>query len=233
MTYINLPSDQKREISEVDPNILQMLVDKCLAENGEGPIHDIELNRCGPYVTSKLRAFQKAISEYAKSKASSKRERTHVEAMRAGSDLVHAVYQMKERVETEQKDRELFYIDDQIRPPFHLSERLSVSIAFHWRPSLTADWKYGRTTFVYNFSPRPDYTQLPPRRKPSAAKSARDLQDNLYREWEHLKMLALCSLRDFFRQGGDGDTVPKAFTVRSNPYGGGLNNSSCNFWQAT
>jgi hypothetical protein len=38
-------------------------------------------------------------------------------------------------------------------------------------------------------------------------------------------MQALYAVREFFRKGGDGDTVPEAFAVRPEPYGGGLTTS--------
>ncbi|MEB5332946.1 hypothetical protein RXS00_15320 [Pseudomonas aeruginosa] len=180
-------------------------------------------------MATKLNAFQQAIAEYSKAKAPTKRERTLQDALRAGSDLVHAVQQMKDRLEAEREDGELFFIDDQIRPPFHLSKRLSVQVSFRWRATPSADWKHGYLTFVYDFSPEPHYTQSLPKRKPSAAQAARDLEDSLYREWERLKAQALFSVREFFRGGGDGDAVPKVFPVKPSPYGG-LNNLSCNFW---
>lgn len=142
-----------------------------------------------------------------------------------------AVRDMKSRVEAERQERQLFYIDDLIRPPIELSKQLKVTIPFSWRPSITSEWKCGRTMFVYDFAFLPDYAQLSTTRKPSAAKSKRDLEDRLYQEWERLKMQALGSLRDFLRQGGDGDTVPAVFAVRPDARGGGLNNFSCNFWQ--
>jgi len=186
----------------------------------------------GPSVGNKLHGFQRAIAEYSKAKAHAKRERTRQDALYAGNDLIHAVQQMKERFETERKEGELFFIDDQIRPPFHLSKRLSVPVSFRWRASSSADWKHGHLTFVYDFSPQPSYTLPLPKRKPSAAQAARDLEDSLYREWERLKAQALFSMREFFRDGGDGDAVPEVFAVRPSPHGGGLNNFSCNFWQA-
>ncbi|ETU79907.1 hypothetical protein Q095_00360 [Pseudomonas aeruginosa PS50] len=151
--------------------------------------------------------------------------------MYAGDDLIDAVQEMKVRLETERQDAELFFIDDQIRPPVYLSKRLSVRVSFRWRASSTVDWKYGHLTFVYDFSPQPNYTSPLPRRKPSAAQVARDLEEVLYREWEDLKAQALFSLREFFRNGGDGDAVPEVFVVRPSRYGSGLNNLSCNFWQ--
>ncbi|WMU33186.1 hypothetical protein P4B20_11860 [Pseudomonas aeruginosa] len=104
-------------------------------------------------MATKLNAFQQAIAEYSKAKAPTKRERTLQDALRAGSDLVHAVQQMKDRLEAEREDGELFFIDDQIRPPFHLSKRLSVQVSFRWRATPSADWKHGYLTFVYDFSP--------------------------------------------------------------------------------
>ncbi|MDP9513880.1 hypothetical protein [Pseudomonas protegens] len=231
MSYINLPSDQQAAISDVDESVLQAAVNKCLDEEGVGPIHGLGLSNCGSYVATTLHGFQQAIVEYSNAKAHVKRERTRQDALRAGSVLVHAVQQMKRQLETERQEGELFYIDDQIRPPPHLSKQLSVRVPFRWRASQSADWNHGQLTFVYDFSPQPNYAQLPPKRKPSAAKVARDLEDRLFEEWEHLKMQALFSLREFFRKGGDGDAVPEVFSVRPSSHGGGLNNFSCNFWQ--
>ena len=231
MSYINLPSDQQAAISEVDEAVLRASVQKCLDEERVGPIHCLGLSNCGPYVANKLHGFQQAIAEYIKAKAYSKRERTRQHALHAGSDLIHAVQQMKERLETGRQEGELFFIDDQIMPPFLLSKRLSVRVPFRWRASQSSDWKHGQLTFVYDFSPPPSYALSLPKRKPSAAQVARDLEDSLFREWERLKAQALFSMREFFRDGGDGDDVPEVFAVRPSPYGGGLNNFSCNFWQ--
>ena len=231
MTYINLPSNQQAAISDVDETALRTAVRKCLDEERMGPIQGLGLGDCGPYVGNKLHGFQRAIAEYSKAKAHAKRERTRQDALHAGNDLIHAVQQMKGRLETEHKEGELFFIDDQIRPPFHLSKRLSVQVSFRWRASPSSDWKHGHLTFVYEFSPQPSYTLPMPKRKPSAAEAARDLEDSLNREWERLKAQALFSMREFFRDGGDGDAVPEVFAVRPSAYGGGLNNFSCNFWQ--
>lgn len=231
MSYVNLPSDQQAAISDVDETMLRAAVHKCLDEESVGPIHGLGLGNCGPYVATKLHGFQQTIAEYSKAKAHAKRERTRQDALHAGSDLINAVQQMKGRLETERQEGELFFIDDQIRPPFHLSKQLSVRVPFRWRASPSADWKHGQLTFVYDFSPQPSCTMLPPKRKPSAAKIARDLEGRLYEEWERLKMQALFSMREFFRTGGDGDAVPEVFVVRPSVYGGGLNNFSCNFWQ--
>lgn len=231
MSYINLPGDQQAAISDVDETVLRAAVRKCIDEERVGPIHHLGLSNCGPYVATKLHGFQQAIAEYGKAKAHDKRERTRRDALHAGDNLIHAVHQMKERLETERKEGELFFIDDQIRPPFHLSKRLSVPVSFRWRASTSVDWKYGRMTFVYDFSPQPIYSLPIPKRKLSAIQAARDLEDRLFREWECLKAQALFSMREFFRAGGDGGTVPEVFVVKPSSYGGGLNNFSCNFWQ--
>ena len=231
MSYINLPSDQQDAISDVDETVLRAAVHKCLDEERVGPLHDLGLSSCGPYVAAKLQRFEQTIVEYSNAKAHAKRERTRQDALHAGGDLIHAVRQMKGRLETERGEGELFHIDDQIIPPFHFSKRLSVRVPYRWRASQSADWKYGQLTFVYDFSPQPDYTQLSSTRKPSAVQVARDLESRLHEEWERLKMHALLSLREFFRKGGDGDAVPELFAVRQSRHGGGLNNFSCNFWQ--
>jgi len=231
MSYINLPSDQQAAISDVDEAVLRAAVQKCLDEERVGPIHGLGLSNCGPYVANKLHGFQRAIAEYIKAKAHAKRERTRQQALHAGSDLIHAVQLMKERLEAGLQEGELFFIDDQVMPPLLLSKRLSVRVPFRWRASRSSDWKHGQLTFVYDFSPQPSYALSLPKRKPSAAQVARDLEDSRFREWERLKAQALFSMKEFFRGGGDGGDVPEVFAVRPSPYGGGLNNFSCNFWQ--
>lgn len=95
MTYINLPSDQQSAISEVDETPLRAAVRKCLEKECVGPVHRLGLNSCGPYVATKLQRFEQTIAEYSQAKAHAKRERTRQDALRAGSDLVHAVQEMK------------------------------------------------------------------------------------------------------------------------------------------
>ncbi len=231
VSFINLPREQQWVIRSVDLNTLESAVDRCLSEEQTWSLNDLALHGCGDFVASNLRAFERAIGLYGKAKAHAKREETRYAAQRAGSDLVRAVQQMKARVETELQEELLFRIDDQILPPSYFSRRLTVRICYHWRSSPAGEWTHRQTTFAYDHSPIPDYTQPVPMLKPSAAKAASDHQDRLYREWEHLKIQALCSVRDFFRKGGDGSDIPEEFAARPSQYGGGLNNFSCNFWQ--
>ena len=233
MTVINLPLNQQRAISDVDVKSLEMAVEKCLREERIGPMHELRLSECGDFVASNLRAFERAITTYSKAKAYPKVEQTRADALRAGGDLVHAIQEMKGRVETEQEQGELFYVDDQIMAPYHFSKRLTVSVRYRWRPVTSTEWLHRSTAFVYDSSPLQNYAQPLPKRKPSAAKAASDEQERLYREWDYLKMQALCSLRDFFLDGGDGNEIPEKFTVRPSPNGGGLSNFSCNFWQSS
>ena len=230
MSYINLPSGQKAAISDIDEAVLRAAVTRCLDEERVGPIYGLGLDQCGPHVTDRFQSFQKAIGEYSNAKAHAKRERTRADALRAGSDLVHAVQQMKGLLETERREGDRFYIDDHIIPPYHFSKLLSVRIPFRWRAGPSSEWKQGQMTFVYDYSPQPNYDLVPLKRKPSAAKAAKDLEALLYQQWDRLKMQALCSMREFFRNGGDGGAVPEVFAVRPDPYSGGLNNYSCNFW---
>jgi hypothetical protein len=76
------------------------------------------------------------------------REQTRADVLHAGRDLAHALAAMKGRVETLQKERQLFQIDDQIRPPLHLSKRLSVRASYSWRPFSVSNWVTGQITLI-------------------------------------------------------------------------------------
>ncbi|MDQ1119036.1 hypothetical protein QE383_001344 [Pseudoxanthomonas winnipegensis] len=145
-------------------------------------------------------------------------------------DLVHAVQQMKERMAMEEEEEQRFYVDDSITPPNRFGERLSARVGYQWRPSIAAPWLCGDITIFHDVDMRPDYTLPPPKRKPSAARQAQERQDALYREWEHLKSLALYSVRDFFKDGGNGADIPKVFQAKPDTYTRGLNNFSAKFW---
>lgn len=230
MTYINVPHDQQRGISVVDMRALESAIDRCVTDERVSPLYELGLRECGEHVGSMLGAFERAMTAHNKAKAFAKREQTKVDVLRAGRGLAHALAAMKGRVEKEQEEGLLFQIDDQIRSPLHLSKRLTVSVNYSWLPSPVSNWAMGQITFIYAYSPLPDYSQLLAKRKPSKAQVARDQQDEFYRQWEYLKRQALCAVRDFFRQGGTGNEIPEVFDAKPAPNSGTLNNFSCRFW---
>lgn len=134
-------------------------------------------------------------------------------------------------METEEKEGQLFYVDDQLVHPYSFSERLSVRVGYRWRRIIEDDWLEGSITFFHEVDSRPDYTIPATKRKPSAAKLQRDRQDKLSRTWVHLMELALHSVKEYFRLGGDGNTIPLTFQATTDPYSRGLNNYSVQFWR--
>jgi len=55
-------------------------------------------------------------------------------------------------------------------------------------------------------------------------------QDQLFSEWEHLKRLALQSVQQYLKDGGDGAAIPETFQVVTDQHNGVLNNFSARFW---
>lgn len=202
MVQINMTRDEKEAVNEIDRSQLQKLIDKCIYEERTGGIHSLGLSRCGLYVASALRNFERALGDYSKAKSSKKREDTRTSVLRAGSDLVHTVQIMKDRAEAEPRDSQFFYVEDQILPPVSLRDQLTVWVSYKWRRSVDKIWTHGSITFSYTAVSRSDYSQPAPTRKPSAAKVRQEREARLYGEWEHLRNLALCSVRDFFKSGG-------------------------------
>jgi hypothetical protein len=183
------------------------------------------------YVASRLRAFEQALAEHGKAKSAKKRAETKDRAQHAGSDLAHAVRQMKHRMETEEKEGQLFYVDDQIIWPYSFSEQLTVRVGYRWRHAIEDDWTHGSITFSHRVDLRPDYTMQTTKRKPGAAKLEQNRQDKLSHEWKHLMGLALHTIREYFRAGGDGNAIPPTFQATTDPYSRGLNNYSAQFWR--
>jgi hypothetical protein len=231
MGEINIPRDQQIALAGIDASELNRLIEQAIQEERSGDLHRLPLANCGSYIATKLRSFERALAKHREAKAQRKRAETESALRRAGHDLSFAVGAMKRRLETEQKEAQLFIVDDQIMPPYRFSKNLSVRVSYRWRRPVDDDWTFGSITFVHDVDLRPDYATPPPKRKPSAAKQEQDLQDRLYQTWEHLMRGALYSVRDYFRDGGDGDNIPDTFQTRVDSHSHVLNNHSTQFWR--
>lgn len=231
MGEINIPRDQQVAIAAIDASELDRLIEQAIREERSGDLHRLPLGNCGSYIATKLHSFDRALAKHREAKVPRKRAETGDALRRAGRDLSFAVGTMKQRMETEQKEGQLFSIDDQIIPPHRFSKHLSVRVSYRWRRTVDDEWSFGHITFVHDVDLRPDYTSPVPKRKPSAAKQEQDLQDRLCQTWEHLMRGALYSLRDYFRDGGDGDRIPETFQATVDSHSRGLNNYSTQFWR--
>lgn len=231
MGEINIPRDQQVAIAAIDASELDRLIEQAIREERSGDLHRLPLGNCGSYIATKLHSFDQALAKHREAKAPRKRAETGDGLGRAGRDLSFAVGAMKQRMETEQKEGQLFSIDDQIIPPHRFSKHLRVRVSYRWRRTVDDEWSFGHITFVHDADLRPDYTTPVPKRKRSAAKQEQDLQDRLYQTWEHLMRGALYSVRDYFRDGGDGDKIPETFQATVDSYSRGLNNYSTQFWR--
>lgn len=138
---------------------------------------------------------------------------------------------MQYRMEEEEREAQLFHIDDLISPPYRFSERIEVCVSYRWRQTIEDEWRHGSIIFVHDVDMRPDYTVPVPKRKLSAAKQEQDRQEKLYRYWEYFMRLALYSVRDYLKSGGDGEAIPKTFQAKADKQSHLLNNFSCDFWR--
>lgn len=231
MGEINIPRDQQVALASIDASELDRLIEQAIREERSGDLHRLALANCGSYIGTKLHSFDRALAKHREAKAPRKRAETGDALRRAGHDLSFAVGAMKQRLETERKEAQLFIVDDQIVPPHRFSKHLSVRVSYRWRRTVDDEWTFGSITFVHVVDLRPDYTTPAPKRKPSAAKQEQDLQNRLYQTWEHLMRGALYSVRDYFREGGDGDKIPDTVQATIDSHSRGLNNYSTQFWR--
>jgi len=146
-------------------------------------------------------------------------------------DLVQAVRDMKNRMEEEQQEQELFVVEDSVMHPYRFTPRMNVRVSYRWRGTADESWTYGSINFLHEVDTRPDYTLPTPKRKPSRAKQEDEFQDKLYRVWDHLRSSALHSLREYLKSGRDRSAIPENFQVTTDSYTRGLNNYSTQFWR--
>ena len=231
MSPLYLSQHEKEALKAVNIRALEQLVDQGLWDGRATALYDLHLSSCGPYVAERMRRFERDLAEYAKSKAAKKRAETRTRAWSTGHDLLHAVRDMIRRMEEEEKETQLFRIDDMIRSPYRFSEHLELRVNYQWRPTIDDQWRFGTITFTHNVDMRPDYTLPQPKRKPSAAKVEQEHQETLYRHWEHLRMLAVHAVREFLKSSGDGTAIPQTFQAKPAARDRYLNNFSCDFWR--
>lgn len=231
MGEINIPPAEANALKAVDMKVLSGLIDQCLGSERHDALRSLRLDSCGLYVANKFREFSCSLDEYRNSKAPSKRDRTGESARRAGDNLKFAVQQMKDRLQVEEAEGQIFRVDDVIAAPYALDENITVRVGFQWRASVDDAWQYGSIVFSHRVHSRPDYARLEPKRKKSAGQQSRERQNELFDTWERLKGHAIFSVRDFFRGGGNGADIPKTFQVKADSYSGGLNNFSADFWR--
>ncbi len=231
MGELNLSRDEHTAITSIDADELDRLLEECLQDGRSSRLLQLGLSRCGPYVSAQLREFERALGDFALAKSPQKVSDTQDRARRAASNLENAILQMKHRSETERQEDLLFHVDDHILPPSYLTERLTVEVSYRWRRSAESAWAFGYLTVTHDAKEKPDFLQPAAKRKRSTASRELDLQSMLFREWEHLVKLVLHSLKEYFRNGGDAATIPKAFAAKVDPHTQHLNNFSAKFWE--
>lgn len=231
MEEIYLSPTEQAAITAVDAEELDRLMDLAIRDERLDGLHRLALRNCGTYIASKFDSFGRTLLRHREAKSAKKRVETEYDVQRASQELSFAVRQMKDRARAEHEEKKLFSVDERSFPSFRLSSHLDVVVSYRWRRDVSDEWAFGSISFTYDVNLRPDYSSTPPKRKPSARKREEDVQARLYREWEHLRMLALCSVRDYFRSGGDGKEISKSFKVVVDSYTGGLNNFSAKFWE--
>lgn len=228
---INLTDGEKAALSDIEESKISELLEHAIRMENAVALHQLPLSSCGPYVSSKLYRFEELLREFRAAKAPKNRERKLQDARKAAGDLSFALSSMKNRMKAEEHEGQLFHVDDHILWPHHFTKKLNVGVPYRWRRSVEDDWIHGSITFHYEYKERVDFTRPVPKRKPSTAQQARDLQDELSKAWEHFMMSALYSVRDFFKEGGDGSAIPSSFQAKVDERSGRLNNHSTVFWK--
>ncbi|MBB4188953.1 MULTISPECIES: hypothetical protein [Sinorhizobium] len=231
MVEINLPESEISALKAIDERELDRLIDRAIQDEALGDLHRLPLSSCGAYVSNEFRSFGESLKRYRESRSAKKREETRSSAVRAGNKLSFAVMGMKRRMETEKQEGKLFRVDDNVLWPYTFSRKMQVTIGYRWRRTVKDEWQFGSITFEHKVNQRPVYQLAPPKRKPSAAKQARQLQAELASIWEHFMRQALYSVRNFFREGGVGSDIPERFRAIPDAYDEHLNNYSTVFWK--
>jgi len=225
---INLSTDERESIEDINVEALQSAIEEARTARNSTALTRLQLYRLGAYVQSAEHRFNLALASLRKAKSAAKIARTEQAAIRSGWDLISAVDQMKDRARREKRDGEFFYVDDYIYEPLTFRPEMIVSVSYRWRVTENSDWSHDRITFHHRHVAQSHPGALADRRKLTARQLEKEMSETLQREWYHLRDLALFSVRDFFRDGGNGADIPETFDAVTDR--GSLNNFSLKFW---
>ncbi|MFC5736037.1 hypothetical protein [Sinirhodobacter huangdaonensis] len=225
---INLSAGERDAIEDMDVDALRIAIEEARKAHSSTAVTRLQLYRLGAYVQEAERRFDLALANLRKAKAAAKIASTEQATIRAGWDLASAVDQMKDRARQERRDGERFYVDDHIHEPFTFQPEMTVSVSYRWRATEDDGWSYGRIVFHHHHVARPQPWDFADRRRLTARQREKELSETLQREWYRMRDLALFSVRDFFRDGGNGADIPETFDAVADR--GSLNNFSLNFW---
>lgn len=229
MGEINLSREVSAALAALDLTEIERLIDKAVRDETTTELRRALL-RCGSVIEQKLHYFEKSLEAHRKAKAPRKREQTGYDVSKDASDLRWAVKAMRNRMETERENGELFYVEDRIFWPRTFTPSLSVRVGYRWRSTVEDEWKFGSITFTHQVDTRPNLLLPRPKRKLSPAQEREALQKTLAMHWEHLMRLGLWAVRDYFEAGRDGGQIPDSFEAVTDSQSRGLNNFSCDFW---
>lgn len=231
MTAINMPAAEQAAIGHLDTSKVDAEIREAIKNGRSGALPRL-LSGCGPHISRRLHYFEAALQDHVAAKGPRKREQTENLLRKARYDLSFAVSSMQTRVALERADAERFFVDDVIHPPFRFGPRLDVSIGYRWRSEPEVPWSYGCISFLHTVDGAPGLLPPLPRGTRGAAQRERDREATFEQAWSDLVRGALYSVRDYFREDGDGAAIPETWKVKSDPRTGALNNRSTRFWTA-
>lgn len=224
---INLSTGERDAIEDLDTDALRIAIEEAQDARSMTAVTRLQLYRLGAHVQRAERQFELALANLRKAKAAAKIASTQQAAIRAGWDLASAVNKMKGRARQERRDGGRFYVEDHILEPFTFRPEMTVTVSYRWRATENDDWSYGRITFHHHYDAWAQPRAFADRCKLTARQREKELSKTLQREWYHMRDLALFSVRDFFREGGNGADIPETFEAVTDR--GGLNNFSLKF----
>ena len=85
MGDLYVPRTDAEVLKAIDTDVLSDLVDQCIREERPSAVRALRLGGCGPYVSSRLRAFEDALAAHQKAKSAKKRAETEYDLRSAGS----------------------------------------------------------------------------------------------------------------------------------------------------
>ena len=100
----NMSAREKAAIRAIEMSHLDKLIAQAIANEGLGDLRQLPLAACGAYVALKSRYFKQSLIAHSRARSGKKRSETIWEVERDGRSLSYAMYEMKQMLESEERD---------------------------------------------------------------------------------------------------------------------------------
>jgi len=225
---MKLTTQQRNLLSGLDEDTVSRAIYLALER---GDLSELEANDvwfCTPHLATQLGIFKRAFTTWQSAASEGKRLESECFAQKMADTLRHSLRETLYQLSQEVTEERLYIVDEYVSSR-RLGGSLEVTVKFEWRDSVFDDWKSGSIHFVYESNLKKAVERMNKGKRKTRAELRRQIEEALDTELQSMESSAFQTVRNFFREGGTGRSIPEEHLVQRSLHSDHLNNHSLNF----